>query len=363
MARRWVLLAFLLLGLAACGGARPAASPAAGGAAGEPESGIIVAVQGEASVKRAGWQRYAPARFGAAFGKGDLLRVDEAAHAMVACADLALADLPAGISGFPCQGSSGQGELVYRGSLAVPTRGEPEQGEYPIVLSPRKTRLLAPNPTLRWTGLPGATTYRVSLQGTDWRTTVDGATELVYPPDAPALKPGAAYRLVVEAGERSSAEEPGAGLGFTLLAADEAQAVAAAEAKIRALGLADAPARLLTANLYANHGLYAEAIERLSPEDGSPEPAVARLRGDLYLAMGLNRQAEESYLKALEQSQQGNDPEGQATAHTALGRAYDLLGNRQEATRHWQAALTGYDELGDQAKVTELRGLLAEPGK
>ncbi len=192
---------------------------------------------------------------------------------------------------------------------------------------------------------------------------MDGATELTFPPGAPALEPGAAYRLTVEAGERSSAEEPGAGLGFTLLATDEAEAVRAAEAKIRALGLADTPTRLLVANLYANHSLYAEAIELLSPLEGSPQPAVARLRGDLYLGIGLNRQAEESYLKAQELSQQANDPEGQATAHTSLGRIYDLLGNRQEAIRHWQQALTSYEQLGDQAKITELRGLLAEPGK
>jgi predicted negative regulator of RcsB-dependent stress response len=351
------------LSLAACGGTRQGTTPAASDATGDVRSGIIVAVQGEASVKRAGWQTYAPAFFGALFHKGDLLRLGASGRSTVACADLELAELPPGVSGFPCKTASGQGELVYRGNLAIPTRGEPEQGEYPVVVSPRKTRLLAPDPTLHWAAVPGATSYRVSLQGTDWSTIVEDATELAYPPDAPALEPGTSYRLIVEAGERSSAEEPGAGLGFTFLAADEAQAVRGAEAKIRALGLADTPARLLVANLYANHGLYAEAIELLLPLAGSPEPAVARLQGDLYLGIGLNRQAEESYLKALDLSQGANDPEGQATARAVLGRIYDLLGNRQEAARHWQEALAGYEQLGDKAKITELRGLLAEPGK
>jgi tetratricopeptide (TPR) repeat protein len=186
---------------------------------------------------------------------------------------------------------------------------------------------------------------------------------MAYPSDAPALKPGTLYRLVVEAGGRSSAEEPGAGLGFELLEADEAATVRAAEAKIRALGLADAATRLLVANLYANHGLYAEALAQLEPVANSGEPAVLRLAGDLYLSTGLNRQAEESYLQALTLSQDANDTEGQAAAHVTLGRIYSALGNGEEAARHWQEAVAGYEGLGDQSKIAEVRALLAETGK
>ncbi len=186
---------------------------------------------------------------------------------------------------------------------------------------------------------------------------------MTYPSDAPDLRPGTAYRLVVEAGERSSTEEPGAGLGFELLGSAEAAAVRGAEAKVRALGLADAATRLLVANLYANHDLYAEAIGLLDPLASSGEPAVLRLAGDLYLSIGLNRQAEERYLQALTSSQGASDAEGQAAAHAALGNIYESLGNREEAARHWQDAIAGYEQLGDQPKIAQLRALLAGTGK
>ena len=149
---------------------------------------------------------------------------------------------------------------------------------------------------------------------------------LSYPDSAPALQPGVNYRLIVTAGDRSSSEEPGAGLGFSVLGAEEAKTVTEAEAKIRALGLAETPAALLIANVYATNGLYAEAIEALERLPGSQEPAVLRLLGDLYVSTGLNRLAEERYLTALARSEALSDVEGQAQAHHALGRVYEAAG-------------------------------------
>ena len=364
MVRHGITLVLLLLSLAGCGGSQPkAATPAGDATPSNSQEGVVVTVQGDASIKRAGWQNYAPVFFGAPLRKGDLLRLAASARTVVACADLKLSEIPTGVSGFPCETGPGQAALVYAGRLATPTRSEPGAGEYPVVVSPRKTKLLDPHPVLRWTEVPGAISYRVGLQGTDWSTTIDSATEMVYPADAPSLVPGTVYRLVVEAGERSSAEEPGAGLGFELLGSDEVAAVRAAEAKIRALGLADAATRLLVANLYAVHNLYVEALAQLDPLADSGEPAVLRLAGELYLSMGLNRQAAESYLHAVALSQGANDLEGQAAAHAALGNIYDWLGSREEATRHWQEAITGYELLGDQSKITEVRALLGETGE
>jgi len=348
----------MILSLAACGGTGTATVPATGDATGAGQAGIIVTVQGAASVKRAGWQNYAPALFGAPLQKGDLLRIADAARVVVACADLKLSELPAGVSGFPCSVETGPDTIVYKGRLAASTRGDAGSGEFPMALAPRQTKLLNPRPTLRWSAVPGATPYQVNLQGTDWSTTVSGATELVYPPDAPTLKSGVAYRLVVAAGDRSSNEETGPGLGFTLLDAGEAAAVQVAEAKIRALGLPDAGTRLLVANLYAVHGLYAEAIDLLSPLAASGQPAVARLLGDLYLSIGLNRQAEESYLQALSLSEGASDVEGRAAARAALGNIYEALGSRTEAVKHWQAAIADYEQLGDQTKIAQLRAFL-----
>lgn len=357
MTRRPALIAlvFTIAALAGCGGG--AATPrGAGSPAGDLESGLIVQLQGDASLKRSGWRDYAPALFGTPFRKGDLLRVDASARATVACADLALAELGSGVNGFPCT-ATGAAPLVYSGGLAAATRGDPGTGEFPLVISPRKTKLLDPRPLLRWTPVAGAASYAVNLQGTSWSTVVEGATELAYPAGAPALQPGTAYRLVVEANGRSSNEEASAGLGFTLLGEAGARRVRDSEAKIRALGLPDASALLLLANQYANAGLVAEAIGLLEAAGEPAESALARLLGDLYLAVGLNREAETRYQGALALSAQLNDTEGQASAYASLGRIYDLLGNREEAGTHLEQAALLYEKLGDAQTAAEMRTL------
>ena len=110
-------------------------------------------------MKRAGWRDYAPALFGAPFRRGDLLRLGSAGRATVACADLKLATVEGAVSGYPCQ-TAPRTPLVYEGSLLNPTRGDNGNGDYPLVVSPRKTKLLNPRPMLRWQPLPGAKSIR-----------------------------------------------------------------------------------------------------------------------------------------------------------------------------------------------------------
>ena len=349
----WVLALTSLI-LLGCGAPQPTpAWPTGGGA----ESGLIVGVQGDAAVKRAGWRDYAPALFGAPLRRGDLLRLGSAGSATVACADLKLATVEGGVSGYPCQ-TAPRTPLVYEGTLLNPTRGDGGSGDTPLVISPRKTKVLNPRPVLRWQPVPGVKSHKLSLQGTNWATEVSGASELRYPDSAPTLQPGVTYRLVVTAGDRSSSEEPGAGLGFSVIGADEAKTVKEAEAKIRSLGLTETATALLIANIYATNGLYAEAIEGLERLRGTQEPAVLRLLGDLYISTGLNRLAEERYAAALARSVALSDVEGQAQAQHALGRIYDALGNAVEARRHLTDALALYDRLGDAKKSAEAKAQL-----
>jgi hypothetical protein len=350
------LLALVALTATSC--AAPQPTPARpGDAASRTESGLIVGVQGDAAVKRAGWRDYAPALFGAPLRRGDLLRLGSAGSATVACADLKLASVEGGVSGYPCQ-TAPRTPLVYEGTLLNPTRGDSGSGDYPLVISPRKTKLLNPRPVLRWQPMPGAKSTKAGLQGTNWATEVSGASELSYPESAPALQPGVTYRLIVTSGDRSSSEEPGAGLGFSVIGTEEAKAVKVAEAKIRALGLTETATALLIANVHATNGLYAEAIEGLERLPAPQEPAVLRLLGDLYISTGLNRLAEERYSAALVRSEELNDVEGQAQAHHALGRIYDALGNAADARRHLTDALALYDRLGDAQKSAEAKAQL-----
>lgn len=343
--------------LAGCAAAPAGQTPVQSATPGPAPAGLIVGLSGDAALKRQGWSDYAPAAFGAALRRGDLIRVEGAGRAVVACGDLNLAELTGGVKGFPCPAES-RTPLVFEGALVSATRGDQGQGDYPVVLAPRKTRVLADRPLLQWTAVAGAASYTVRIEGASWQTEVAGVTEFAYPADAPALESGKSYRLIVEAGGRSSAEESGPDLGFTLLLPAEAEQVRADEARARSLSLSDDATRLLVANLYASHQLYAEALQTLGAPTIPSDPALARLAGDLALRVGLVRSAEEAYLQALEGSTAAADPEGRALASRALGRVYDLLGNSTEASVYYEQARTLYEQLGDKQALDEINAVL-----
>lgn len=346
MRRLWSLLLVVLL--VACSSPAPQASaPASGGV----PAALIVGVEGETALKRQGWRDYAPAMLGTVLRRGDLVRAATSGKAVVACSDLSLSELSGGVKGYPCR-TEGPAPIAYQGGLVNATRGDPN-ADYPLVLSPRKSKILNDRPLLRWEAYGGASSYKVSIQGTGWQTEV-GTTELQYPANAPALVPGQGYRLIVEADGRSSAEEAGPGLGFSLLPIAEAEQVRADEARARALGLGDEATRLLVANLYAGHQMYAEALGVLNDGAAPSQPALARLTGDLYLTVGLVRRAEEAYIAALGLSTAAGDREGQALTERGLATVYRLLGNAQEADGHFGSARALFDTLGDRQAVGEI---------
>jgi len=258
--------------------------------------------------------------------------------------------------------------LIYLGDKVTATRGY-DEGVFPRVIAPRKTKLLNPRPTLLWMPVAGATGYKIIVRGQNargqnqyWKTDVPSATKLDYPTGEPPLEADTDYKLIVSAGDHQSDEEAEPGLGFALLKSDKAKEVRDAEKKIRALGLPDAPTRLVIAYLYTAYDLNAEAIEQL---EGIPEtlqePAPTRLLGAIYMAIGLSRHAEKHYLRALEFSRNVNDEEGQALAHKELGRIYDeALGNRNAAIQHFEAALNWYKKLGDQQTARHIEEKLAK---
>ena len=358
---KWrLLMTGVILALAGCTSpaapaivpATPAAVTATAGAAVD-ESGIIVALDGQAAVKRAGWREYSPALFGMAVRAGDLLRVAGGGRMTLACADLKLATVEGGPAGLSCEPSSQKLTFVYEGVLVNATRGDVPELQ---VLSPRKTRLLDSHPLLRWSAIPGADRYEVSVQGADWSSTVGPQTEMVYPTDAPALAPGKTYKLVVTAGDLTSEDETMPGLGFSVLADDEATLVRSAEQRIRALGLDDAATRLLIANLYASHQLYAEAIQQLEGISGRQEPTIDRMLADLYVSVGLGQIAEQQYLTALALSEQVGDLEGQALTQKALGDIYNrVLLNQDEGAMRRQRSLEIYERLGDTKMIEKIK--------
>jgi tetratricopeptide (TPR) repeat protein len=224
--------------------------------------------------------------------------------------------------------------------------------------------VLGTHPLIKWTAVDGASGYTVSVRGSgvDWTSGEEVQdTQLAYPDDAPPLQPGETYKVVVQAGDASSDQEGVPGLGFTVLGADEAQAVRDAEGRIKALRLDPASESLVQAHLYESHKLYSEAEQTLSGVAANVKsPAVSRLLGDLYATTGLNRPAEEQYVRALGLSSEEGDIEGQALAQEKLGRVYSALGNKDQAAASLQQALDVYNRLGDTTMTEQINQELAE---
>jgi hypothetical protein len=324
---------------------------------------LIVQIDGQVKVKRPAWTVYAPVVFGTGLHAGDLLNLGETSRAKVVCSDLTLHDVPTGIGGVPCAAS----RVVLRredGSLINATRGWPSDGSFPVVLSPRKTKLISDHPTLRWSPVKGAKYYTVMVRGEKlyWTTVVGSATEVVYPETAPRLEAGMDYKMIVEGNDRSSSDEPGLGLGFSVLSPNDKKTVLLEQMQIENMGLPAGPTQFLVAHLYADHGLYAEAIERLEIISQTfKAAAVSRLLGDLYMEIGLARRAEGDYLNSLDLSQGENDDEGKMLLHKALAYIYEqVLGNREAAAVQLNATLDLARKLGDDLTASQVGTQLAK---
>jgi hypothetical protein len=251
--------------------------------------------------------------------------------------------------------------LDYDGSLVEPARSSLQVSyPYPMLVTPRRTSLLNPHPTIRWLPVSGADGYEVSVEGTgvSWSTRVgSNTTDMVYPDDAPLLQPGGSYEITITAGGRSSGEEHG-GLGVMLVSSERAAELHAHEQTIATLGLGDAQARLVRARLYASAGLFADTYEELvalPPAYTEQEPAVVQFIGDVHTETLLNMLAEKRYQQALERARAANNLAGEALAERALGQVYDATGRAGEARAHLEAAVVCYQQLGDTAMVATLQ--------
>jgi hypothetical protein len=355
--------ALALLVAVACG-LPSQATPSESSDSGTTGANIAVLVQGDVSVKRQGRTTYEPVVIGMNLRPGDLVRVNSSSHAKIVCSDLTVHELPVGIAGIPC--APRHSVIRIKDNIINVTRSGPPDGSYPVVLSPRKTKLMSPNPTLQWTPVAGTQVYAISIRGPHffWRT-VGSGTVFVCPDQVLRLKPGVDYRLIVEAGERSSNEEPGNGLGFSILDGKQRSRVEKKQQRIERLGLPDGPTQFLIASLYAGDGLRAEAIQRFEKTFAEMKvAAVSRLLGDLYLEVGLTRQAEASYLKALELSKAENDEECQMLVHLALGSIYEeALGNSKLAKEHLAATLALANKIGDEGAASLADQKLAKLNK
>ena len=293
--------------------------------------------------------------------RGYVLILAPTATAKVLCGDGKTRVLAPGPQGCPCispctPASCG---INYNGSKIASMRGpDTDKGLFPIVVSPRKTMLRNLRPAIRWLAIAGAkesTIYNVTLYGEGmkviWTRDVASETKLTYPDNEPSLTPGRTYKIVITSDGLSSQQEHLPGLGFTTLTADQARALADEEIKRKQLELPEMQTRFVVSNLYVARELYSEAIEQL--EDlytTTKEPAVIRMLGDLYVTVGLNREAEKKYLEALSLTS-ANDLDGVGLIQENLAMVYENLGIFDQAIARLREATKAYRWLGNTAKV------------
>ena len=319
---------------------------------------VLVKVGGRVAVRRKETTNFVPAGVGAQVEPGDLLRV-EGGEAAIFCGNETLWPsapllLAAGKNqGVPC--------LAGRSPRPAPDlsglRGQagPRADNIPYVLSPRKGFVRSDRPTLRWHALTNTDVYTITLISDDGvkRTPVRASGgELAYPAAWPSLAGGGvSYRLVVQAGARSS-EEAVAGeaksWGFSLLGPAKAAQLQSQEEKLGERQLGKDALTLLLAELYLNdaYRLRSEAAELLSGAAVENLASAQVLLGEVYLEMGLIDEARTAFDRALMLAQQAGLPEIEAGAEFWLGTAACLRWDNRQAEAHWQAAQAKYAGLG-----------------
>jgi hypothetical protein len=352
-----LLLCALLTG--ACGSStqpQPTIAPT-------PASGngvhTLILEGGKVMVKRNGWTRSSPGRFGMLLRSGDLLEISDSVKGLVVCADLSIGQLAAGFGGVPCPEAPPQ--IYVEDSRVMPARSGQQSTPLQLV-SPRSTRLLSIRPTIRWSAPPELDMFTVTVNGPGvmWSMTTSNTTSLAYPADQPALRPGKEYLIEVKSGDQSTEDERDDGRGFTLLVGAERMSAEAAITHVTGLKLDQAATRIVMTRILLSKQLYADAFDQLlALPDAQTELEVLLLKGDIYLATGLARLAEEQYAAARAQAVIQADLEAQARAELMLGRVYqEALGNPDEAKKQLQDAQEHYRTLGDQAGSATAEQLL-----
>jgi hypothetical protein len=333
-------------------------------------------------VEFAGDSRVVDAKVDMVVHTGDIIKVLHPVSGMLVCDNVqrmvVLSRTPRN-QAVPCNNNPKEGILIGRNGRMIEstTMSDTTDTGFPVVLSPRSTKLFNARPLLRWTGVSNATSYKVTVRGNEgsWSTNVPakpGAEiqEMVYPQAcasdqnrdcAPSLQAGESYKLIIEANGRNSEEEDLPNLGFTVLTGEEAQKVRSRADEINRLALGEPLKTQMLASLYANKELNADAIATLEGVQISQRnPAVVRLLGNLYLKLGLTRRAEALYLNLLNANMVAQDtPAGRAITYQTLGEIYEALGNSQEAIKYYVEAASLYRSLKDQESANKIESRLS----
>ncbi len=346
----------------------------------------IIKAEGQVLLKRRQWSDYRSTSEGAEINlnQDDLILPERGAKVIILCPDKkTIWRVPSG----RVWGASNGCPRALRRSRNPGLVGGILGGtdpSVPYLISPRRTLILARQPTFRWNAVPGASHYTISLStsaGVIWQQKVS-ETEIVYPGEPP-LEPGTLYSLKIKADTgASSQDENVSGLEFILLTDTDLKDVQTDVEQLTNLELSDKAEALALANFYADYiltsdsaqaynltaenlatySLTAKAIEVLEAlvAQESITPAFDRILGDLYWQSGLQLLAEAQYLKVVELAQEPQYLEERAKAQFSLAEMYVVLEKWEETDQWLRQAKQSYVELGDRDHTTMIEEQLEE---
>ncbi|MBE9183870.1 hypothetical protein IQ270_03800 [Microcoleus sp. LEGE 07076] len=326
-------------------------------------NGLIIHTSGEVAIERQNGLIVRPTS-GTPIYPGDKLRTAQNGQLTLQCADLGIKSIA------PSQNQLNSCLLANKKAacsedvIKCPHRGDGKiawhSAPIPYIISPRSTKLLNDKPILRWNPVAGATSYKLSLRENgaqlNWEMTVSG-TEAVYPGE-PALKPGANYKLIVDANTGASSESAiGQGnIEFSLLDEGEVERVKSEVGAIDKQVPNESAKKLAISSIYLNTSAIAEAIEILEslPKTGVETPPIYRTLGDLYLErLQLVPQAKYYYSKVISGAKP-DDIEELTVARYGLGQVHSAMRENQEAMGYLRIAKDGFQNLGDLPMVEKI---------
>ena len=249
---------------------------------------------------------------------------------------------------------------VFPDDPTAPTRS-PIDESLPYIITPRNTALLPGRIDIAWNAIPDANTYRVRIRGrggflweSDWLT----ATATTY---TASLEAGRTYEIAVET-DRGVSSNPNGSASPTFRILTEAEVSTAHQevAQIEALALDSTAHALAVAQVYRNYNLNQDAIAILEAQiqSGTQSAALYQLQASIYEQIGLTRQAQERYNRALGLSN-ADDLEQRAYIQERLGRLARSIADHAEAVIWLQAAEANYRQLLD-ASLPEVQDQLRE---
>ncbi|MEG4346659.1 hypothetical protein QUB70_25780 [Microcoleus sp. A003_D6] len=334
-------------------------------------NGLIIHTSGEVAIERQNGRIVRPTS-GTPIYPGDKLRTAQNGQVMLQCADLGIKSIaPAENQLNSCLLAKEKSQAeCSRDLIKCPDRGDGKiawnSAPIPYIISPRRTKLLNNKPILRWNPVAGATSYKLSLRENgaklNWEMTVSG-TEFVYPGE-PALKPGASYKLIVEANTGASSESAvGEGdIEFRLLDEGEVERVKSEVGAIDKQVPNENAKKLAISTIYLNTNLIAEAIEILESlqKIGVETPPIYRSLGDLYMErLQLIPQAEDYYSQAINAAKP-DEIEELTAARYGLGQVHSAMRNNLEAMKYLRMAKDGFQSLGDLPMVEKVEKQLRD---